>query len=636
MGIAFERLVEALQSHGFKVKMEGRDRARAQCPGHGGEDFNLCIAVGDQGVLVKDQAYDCPAGDIVAPLGLTVGDLFDKDGHATYDYGGGHRVTRRRTRDGKKIMQQNKPPVTSLYRHPLSMPIEESDVVVLVEGEKCVDSALHLGERCVTTWPQGADGVGQVDLAPLGGKTIRIIADNDEPGLRAAARLVSRLSGLATVQGVWVVPNEKESVDDLWVRGGSLEELVPAPPLEAPRDDRPRTVSLRKASDMKSRAMRFIWEDIFPMSCATIVGGTGGVGKSTLMLWMAGLLTKGTLKGDLLGQPSSVLYVSHEDSMEEVVLNRLDANGVDRERFYQLNIHSKKIRGDVLPDLPEDMPLIREAIEQTGARMLIIDPVTSTMGGDNDKVNDVRMVIDPLNALAAELGIAVFCITHFKKGGGKNEDMISGSRAYWDAARCVALFAKDEETGETIMTIAKGNAHAERGSYAYRQDTVEVMTDEGTMTRVGKVVWMGQTERTVSGVVNTDPEATERQGMTANEILEFFQAFPDRAMTTAQVEKEFTHIKRETVRQNLGRIAKRGLIEKPAYGVWRLAGGVTEASRARGGVTDVTPVTSYESVTPVTAVTSPARGVTTCRICGFPLSDRSIASGDDTHPSCDR
>ena len=203
MGRAYETFTEKLRAGGWKTRAEGRDRLRAQCPAHGGDDLNLSVAVGDQGVLLKCQSHDCPAADIASAVGMKLTDLFDEDGKATYIYDGGHKVTRQRTRDGKKILQQNKPAVTHLYRHPMSIPLEESDRVILVEGEKCVDAALRLGEPCVTTWPGGVAGIGAVDLSPLQGKKIIIIADNDKPGLQAAAKLTTRLMGMADVQGTW-------------------------------------------------------------------------------------------------------------------------------------------------------------------------------------------------------------------------------------------------------------------------------------------------------------------------------------------------------------------------------------------------------------------------------------------------
>lgn len=638
MGAAYERVVEALAGHGFKIQHHGTDRARAQCPGHGGDDKNLALAVGDQGVLLKCMSYDCPPEDVAGAIGLTLTDLFDNQREAVYDYGGGHRVTRRRTRDGKKILQQNKPAVTALYRHPLSEPIETSPLVVLVEGEKCVDAALRLGERCVTTWPQGADGVGQVDLAPLGGKTIRIIADNDEPGLRAASRLISRLGGLATVEGVWIVPEPKKSVDDLWLEGRTLEELVPVVVQPIAEEVPKRALELLTLSTVESKRTRFLWEGKVPQSAVTIAAGRGGTGKSTFAIWLAGQLNCGTLPGELAGQPVDVLYVSHEDAVDEVVAPRADANGVIRERFHLLGIRSRDLGGVVVPNLPDDMPYIRQAIEQTGAKLLIIDPITSTLaGGDNDRMADVRRVMDPLNAMAAELGVSVIGIAHFRKGGGNQSDLISGSHAWRDAARCVLLFARDEEEGTTVVTLDKINSGEAGKSYKYRLDIISQITDEGTFTDVGHVVWEGDSTTSVGDLINNEQERSKQGGL-ANEILEHVRSFEGRAVKTEDIVKLFAvgGVKPNTVRQTLVRLTGRGTLTKPEYGWFAIP---ATDPRARVGGSHMSHMSPSDSgVTGVTGVTpSPARvREGTCRICGFPLPDVVVAAGDTAHPSCDR
>lgn len=603
--------------------MLGRDRARAGCPGHGGEDLNLSIAVGDQGVLLKCHSMDCPAGDVASGLGLTLEDLFDEKGRAVYDYGGGHRVTRKRTRDSKQVFQQNKPEVTSLYRHPDSKPIEEWPEVVLVEGEKCVDAALRLGEQCVTTWPGGAQGVGQVDLAPLGGKMIRIIADNDEPGLQAAARLVSRLQGLATVQGVWVAPGHKESVDDIWLNGGSLADLVAA---QLPRDEHlapepeqpARALALRSLGTVSSKRTRFLWEKMIPQSAVSIAAGRGGTGKSSFLIWLAARINNGELPGELHGQKVPVLYVSHEDSLEEVVVPRADANGVNRDLFYSLGIQSKEVGGVVVPRLPEDMPIIRAAIEQTGAKLLIIDPITSTLaGGDNDKMADVRLVMDPLNAMAAELGVSVIGIAHFRKGGGNQADLISGSHAWRDAARAVMLFARDEESDCTVMTLDKINSGEAGKSFSYRLDIVQQITDEGSLTDVARVVWEGDSMRSVGDLINHEQD--RKQGGMADEILEYLQSFEGRAVNMKDVVAHFAtgDVKANTVRQNLKRLVTRGKVEQPAYGQYQAVFSESDTrARARGGATDVEVDTSI------------------CRGCGYPLSPALVAAGEPKHPTC--
>jgi hypothetical protein len=657
MGAAYDRLLEALESQGFKTQKRGNGRSRAQCPAHNGDDLNLSIAIGDQGVLTKCHAYDCPADDVAKALGLTLEDLFDEKGRAEYDYGNGHRVTRKRTREGKKIFQQDKPSVTSLYRHPESQPIESSPLVVLVEGEKCVDAALRLGEACVTTWPGGAAGVDHVDLTPLGGKYVRIVADNDEPGLRAASRLVSRLEGIA-------------AVDDIWLRGGDLTELVPAAlPMDEtlePEPERPsRSLSLRSASSLQSKRTRFLWDKMIPQSAVTLAAGRGGVAKSTFAIWLAGRLNKGELPGELNGIPTSVLYVSHEDSPEEVVLPRIDANGADREMFHFLSIESKELGGFTVPRLPEDMHLIREAIAQTGAKLLIIDQITSTLAGaDNDKMADVRQVMDPLNQMASELSVSVIGIAHFRKGGGNQADLISGSHAWRDASRAVMLFARDEEANCTVMTLEKINSGEAGKSFSYRLDIVEQLTDEGTMTDVGRIVWEGDSATSVGDLINHESERS-KQGSLANDLLEHIRSFEGRSVRADDIVKLFAvdGVKANTVRVNLKRMATRGVVESPAYGVYQASAKDVSLARARGGVTPVQPVTfvredsnvgapAYPStfehspdirtkVTRVTPVTPPRAGAReesrtdgTCRGCGFPLPASLVADGETRHATC--
>lgn len=667
MGKAYETLLENLRSNGYKVQARGRDRARSQCPAHGGDDLNLSIAVGDQGALTKCHSHDCPAEDIAIAVGLTLTDLFDEGGRAVYDYGGGHRVIRKRTRDGKQVMQSNKPATTSLYRHPDSEPIETwGGYVVLVEGEKCVDAALRLGERCVTTWPGGANGVGQVDLTPLAGKYVRIIADNDEPGLKAASRLVSRLAGIATIESIWTAANHKESVDDIWLSGGTLADLVPAQlPMDEQLEPAPeppaRSLSLRSASSLQSKRTRFLWDRMIPQSAVTLCAGRGGVAKSTFAIWLAGRLNRGELPGELVGKQSAVLYVSHEDSPEEVVLPRIDANGAERELFHFLSIQSKEVGGFTVPRLPEDMPLIREAIAATDAKLLIIDPITSTLaGGDNDKMADVRQVMDPLNQMAAELGVSVIGIAHFRKGGGSQADLISGSHAWRDASRAVMLFARDEETNSTVMTLEKINSGEAGKSFRYRLDIVQQLTDEGTLTDVGRIVWEGDSATSVGDIINHESERT-KQGSLANELLEHIKSFEGRAVSTDDMVKLFAvdGVKPNTVRQNLKRMAARGAIVSPAYGVYQAPPPSDPLARARGGVTPVTSVTSLRevstvgvtpsypsiehrpenrtkvtSVTPVTPPRARAHEDDACHGCGYPLPSALVAAGEVRHATC--
>jgi hypothetical protein len=501
----------------------------------------------------------------------------DADGRALYDYPNGHQVIRYRTREGKEIVQRNHPGnVTQLYRHPESQSIEDAEFVVVVEGEKSVDAALRLGIPCVTTWPGGAKAVDKVNIDPLMGKRIRLIADNDEPGRAAMAHLAARLAGVATVETISTAPKEKQGVDDIWLDGGELGDLVPldVAPYEADKPEPERALVLTPLTGVKTRKPRFLWENMIPYGAFVLAAGKGGVAKSTWAIWLAGGITHGVVPGHLFGQPSTVLYVSHEDSLEEVVVPRAIANGVDLTRFHRLGISSRMHEGVSVPKLPEDIDLIRQAIMQTQAKVIIIDPITSTLGGDNDKMTDVRAVVDPLNQLGQELGVSIIGIAHFKKGGGAQSDMVSGSHAWRDASRALLLFAKEENMSEemddnppTILTIDKGNGMATGKSFAYRTDVVEQLMDDGEVGTTTKITWLGDSKRNVGDIVNQEQNGT-RQGALAMAIKAFLDAQPG-AVSTKDIMDAFNDQRQGTVQMNLKRLSQRGLIHSPVHGHWQ-------------------------------------------------------------------
>lgn len=228
MGDATARFLTALESHA-KVKGAGRDRWRATCPAHGGQDLNLAVAKGDQGVLVKCWSNNCAERDIATSVGLKLEDLFDQDGRAEYDYGNGHKVVRTRTPTGKAIRQVNAPPTTGLYVPAGSKPIGQAAVVFLAEGEKTVDALVRMGVPCAATWPGGSNGVAKVNLTPLDGKQVIIVPDNDAPGEKAALTLLDRLKAARVLR----VPERfngavLNDAADLWLAGGTIDHLVEA------------------------------------------------------------------------------------------------------------------------------------------------------------------------------------------------------------------------------------------------------------------------------------------------------------------------------------------------------------------------------------------------------------------------
>lgn len=291
-----------------------------------------------------------------------------------------------------------------------------------------------------------------------------------------------------------------------------------------------RELLLTPASLIRSRRQKWLWSDRIPLGTVTIFAGRGGEGKSTYALHVGAQAITGSLEGDLKGIGSSLVIISHEDDWGTVMKPRLIAAKADPENVFKLAVKSTvdDTTAETVPALPLDIELIRQAVVETGARVVIIDPISSTLGGDLHKLADVRRGLDPLAALAQELELAVIAIMHFNKGTGNVSDKLSGSHAFRDLSRSVLLFATDDETSQRIVSVDKSNYSAERGSsFAFNLRTVMVDTDDGDSTSVAQVEDLGDTDLSVNDIVNrsSDGEDDDREDRNAAQafVLDFLK-----------------------------------------------------------------------------------------------------------------
>lgn len=304
-----------------------------------------------------------------------------------------------------------------------------------------------------------------------------------------------------------------------------------------------RELLLTNASTIHSRRQKWLWQDRIPLGVVTIFAGRGGEGKSTFALHIGAEAIKGALPGDLHRKPTSFAIISHEDDWGTVMKPRLLAAGADVTAVFKVSIKSTidEITAETIPALPLDINLIRQAIVETGAKIILIDPITSTLSGDLHKVADVRRALDPLAALAQELEVAIIALMHFNKGTGNTSDKLSGSHAFRDMSRSVLLFATDDETGQRVVSVDKSNYSEERGSsFAFNIVSVEVATDDGDITRVGAIEYLGDTDMNVSDIINRstgpDDEHDDRNAAQAF-ILDYLKGKPELEATASEVLK---------------------------------------------------------------------------------------------------
>ncbi len=150
----------------------------------------------------------------------------------------------------------------------------------------------------------------------------------------------------------------------------------------------------------------------------TLIGGSPGVGKSTLLLKIAGNLAK---------KKKKVLYVSGEESSGQIKLraNRLDANHPYLYLLPEINL------GSVLAEIG------KESYE-----MIVIDSIQTLYSDDTPSapgsVTQVRTITFELMRIAKSLQIPIFIIGHITKDGS-----IAGPRVLEHMVDTVLYFEGD-------------------------------------------------------------------------------------------------------------------------------------------------------------------------------------------------
>jgi hypothetical protein len=200
--------------------------------------------------------------------------------------------------------------------------------------------------------------------------------------------------------------------------------------VEAPE----RTYRLTTLADVHPKPIRWMMPGRIPFGGLTILAGRPGQGKSQLTLAIASRLTT---------QDTDVLLIGAEDGLEDTVRPRMVATGADLTRVHSFDPWVGDREDMCL--LPDDVPLLEDAVRELGVGLVVIDPVVAHLSPDLNSHSDhsLRQAMAPLARMARSTGVAVICVSHLKKGReGGPLDWIGGSVAFTGTARSVLLFGK--------------------------------------------------------------------------------------------------------------------------------------------------------------------------------------------------
>jgi hypothetical protein len=276
--------------------------------------------------------------------------------------------------------------------------------------------------------------------------------------------------------------------------------------------------------------------------------------------------------------------MSAEDGLGDTIRPRLDAAGADVARVHSVNGH-RPTTAELEPVSLSDSGVLRDAITETGARLLIIDVLMAYLSGDAHKDQDVRRVLGPLARVADETACTVLLLRHLNKAKGSDPLYRGGgSIGIVGAARAGLLVVPDPDDHDLrVLATVKNNLAPQANSWVFRVVAVNV---NGVDT--SRVDWIGEDVRGASELMS-DGDAADNFGEMTNKVLDFVMS--EREVRTAQV-AEACGISDKVANQYLNRLVKRSKIIRIGRGLY----GPVKSSATQGEESEESEV--FASATP--------------------------------------
>ena len=203
--------------------------------------------------------------------------------------------------------------------------------------------------------------------------------------------------------------------------------------------------------------INWLWKPLIPYGKVTIVEGDGGDGKTTMILTIAAMLSQGTPPPTLCDghlypsdpvNPITTFYLTNEDEIADSSLKRFLRAGGDPSHF----AYSGELEYHVT--LKEEE--LREIIEETSARLVIIDPFQAFLpeGINMGSIPRMRGIFTMLANLAKSSGAAIVLVGHLNKNeGSKDIHRGFGSADISASVRSILMVEMDKQRNRFVRAI---------------------------------------------------------------------------------------------------------------------------------------------------------------------------------------
>ena len=278
-----------------------------------------------------------------------------------------------------------------------------------------------------------------------------------------------------------------------------------------------------------------------PFGKVTIVQGDPGEGKTTMVLQIIAKLTKGEAvlpsgsdesaleEKTMVLEPVNVIYQTAEDGLGDTIKPRLLSAGADCSRVMVIDDNDQAL---TMMDAR-----LEEAIIQTKARLVVLDPIQGFLGADVDmhRANEIRPLMKRVAVLAEKYHCAIILIGHMNKNSnGKSSYRGLGSIDFQAAARSVLIVGRIKDEPEIrVVCHVKSSLAPEGKSIAFRLDK-----DTG-------FEWIGEYDISADDLLSGDNRGQKIHA--AKEFLKEVLASGSVAQTKVAEEAESRGIKKKTL-----------------------------------------------------------------------------------------
>jgi len=471
---------------------------KACCPAHDDKNPSLFLADSPGGGLALRCYAGCSYRDIAQALeglgaqlarkseGIPESHFTLGEYHQHWDYHDAHgqtimrvcRWTKGKSKDIRPII--NTPDGWKWQHHPNPRPLFQLDrlanepekPVIVVEGEKTAHAAQRLfPEYVATTWPGGAQSVGQADWQPLKGRALTLIPDCDQPGRKAMEWVRKNVAPIAATIRI-VDPAEKTAgLPEGWDLADALRDNVEVSDW---LDEAKPVTRLKRLSDLLANPTRPQWliRDVIEQAVIAILLGPRGTFKSFVAIhWGMSIAIEG----------SPVAFISGEGRGLDRRIRAWLARNAPNVKPHNVPVYALEERVDFNSD--EAVNALCAELDQLESPpvLIVIDTVSKNSGGmDENSNSEVKAYIGRLDVrLKRRYGATVLLVHHT---GWTEKGRARGASAF-EADTDAAYVINRPNPTERAITVSRERFKdsGDLPPLAYRADVIDLceIDDDG-------------------------------------------------------------------------------------------------------------------------------------------------------------